>query len=309
LTWTQKQIAEWQTATFGPLKSAFICVCRANEEMAELLRDLSKDPMSPAAAVEAADVIIVLSALAENIGIDLNKTSAVSGGSPIVSALEAAYSMTQALRCAEQDLRSPIWYLLDVRAHLGAMVHGLGLNLQTEIDKKMEINVARKWAVDGDGCGKHIRVKDAPAKPKRPAGRCRFLESLEYRSDQVVRHAKRGSIYQEIYRGGELQASGPIKEGDKLVTYVGEDGKLWHRKVEEFDDTRYIPTPHPDLQPSPIAYGETAIGALLMKAREIRMTPEQEADQRRSFVHGNCAIDNPLVTREMVDEADKRMLR
>lgn len=34
--------------------------------------------------------------------------------------------------------------------------------------------------------------------------------------------------------------------------------------------------------------------------RASRAAAERE-EQRRSFVHGNCAIDNPTVTREMVD--------
>ena len=32
------------------------------------------------------------------------------------------------------------------------------------------------------------------------------------------------------------------------------------------------------------------------------MTPEEREAQRRSFAYGNCAIENPAVTREMVDE-------
>lgn len=31
------------------------------------------------------------------------------------------------------------------------------------------------------------------------------------------------------------------------------------------------------------------------------MTPEERKEQRRSFAFGNCAIDNPAVTRELVD--------
>jgi len=34
---------------------------------------------------------------------------------------------------------------------------------------------------------------------------------------------------------------------------------------------------------------------------------EQQEAQRRSFAFGNCAIDNPLVTRRMVDEAAARL--
>jgi len=44
---------------------------------------------------------------------------------------------------------------------------------------------------------------------------------------------------------------------------------------------------------------------MIAACRKLRMTPEQEAEQRRSFVYGNCHLENESVTREMVDEADK----
>lgn len=46
---------------------------------------------------------------------------------------------------------------------------------------------------------------------------------------------------------------------------------------------------------------------LIEAARSIKMTPQQAAEQRRSFVYGNCKIENDLITREMVDEADERI--
>jgi hypothetical protein len=46
---------------------------------------------------------------------------------------------------------------------------------------------------------------------------------------------------------------------------------------------------------------------LIEATRKIKMTPEQEAEQRRSFVYGNTKIENDLITREMVDEADERL--
>ena len=41
--------------------------------------------------------------------------------------------------------------------------------------------------------------------------------------------------------------------------------------------------------------------------RHIEMTPEQREEQRRSFAYGNTAIENPLITREMIDEAAERL--
>lgn len=45
----------------------------------------------------------------------------------------------------------------------------------------------------------------------------------------------------------------------------------------------------------------------LIKCRKSEMTPDQAAEQRRSFAYGNCKIENDIITREMVDEADARL--
>ena len=45
---------------------------------------------------------------------------------------------------------------------------------------------------------------------------------------------------------------------------------------------------------------------LLDKARKVELSPEKKEEQRRSFAYGNTNIENPRITREMVDqEADK----
>ena len=45
---------------------------------------------------------------------------------------------------------------------------------------------------------------------------------------------------------------------------------------------------------------------LLEMAKSVEMTPAEQEAQRRSFVYGNTAIENKLITRAMVDEqADK----
>lgn len=49
---------------------------------------------------------------------------------------------------------------------------------------------------------------------------------------------------------------------------------------------------------------------LLEMARSVEMTPAEQESQRRSFVYGNTAIENKLITRAMVDEqADKLKLQ
>ncbi|MCJ2036729.1 hypothetical protein [Methylobacterium sp. J-068] len=46
---------------------------------------------------------------------------------------------------------------------------------------------------------------------------------------------------------------------------------------------------------------------LVRRAREIEMTPSQLREQRQSFVYGNTHIENALITREMVAEADRKV--
>jgi len=46
---------------------------------------------------------------------------------------------------------------------------------------------------------------------------------------------------------------------------------------------------------------------LLDLARKHQMTPEEREAQRRSFAFGNANIDNPDVTRELVDEVAERL--
>lgn len=94
----QKSISEWIEATFGPAGSNARVVARANEEMAELLRDVTIDDAHPNIPDEIADVFIVLYRVATRMGVDVH----------------------------------------------------------AEIDRKMTINRARKWALDGSGCGYHV---------------------------------------------------------------------------------------------------------------------------------------------------------
>jgi hypothetical protein len=49
-----------------------------------------------------------------------------------------------------------------------------------------------------------------------------------------------------------------------------------------------------------------ALDSLLEAARKAETTPEQREKQRRSFAFGNTALENKLITRDMVDrQADK----
>lgn len=54
------------------------------------------------------------------------------------------------------------------------------------------------------------------------------------------RHKKRGSIYIEIGRA-KLQAAdtGGMADNQPMVVYRGEDGQLWVRPEDEFEDGRF----------------------------------------------------------------------
>jgi hypothetical protein len=48
---------------------------------------------------------------------------------------------------------------------------------------------------------------------------------------------------------------------------------------------------------------------LIKVARSIRMTPEQQEQQRRSFAYGNAGIENANITREMVAEQAEKLMK
>ena len=50
-----------------------------------------------------------------------------------------------------------------------------------------------------------------------------------------------------------------------------------------------------------------SLDELLEAARHIEMTDEEREEQRRSFAWGNLNIENPRVTRELIDRVADRM--
>lgn len=46
---------------------------------------------------------------------------------------------------------------------------------------------------------------------------------------------------------------------------------------------------------------------LVRRAKAIDMTPQQEREQRISFVYGNTNIENERITRELVREVDAKL--
>lgn len=66
------------------------------------------------------------------------------------------------------------------------------------------------------------------------------LEGVETMSFPVTRwhHVSRNSDYKSL-GVASVQTSTPIVEGDSVMVYVGEDGKLWVRPESEFNDGRF----------------------------------------------------------------------
>jgi hypothetical protein len=46
---------------------------------------------------------------------------------------------------------------------------------------------------------------------------------------------------------------------------------------------------------------------LIERAKRIEMTKAEAAKQRRSFAYGNTHIENDLITREMIEELDRKL--
>lgn len=53
------------------------------------------------------------------------------------------------------------------------------------------------------------------------------------------RHKKRGTVYEEIGRAELQMSQDMLVDGSSMVVYRGDDGKLWVRWEEEFEDGRF----------------------------------------------------------------------
>lgn len=61
------------------------------------------------------------------------------------------------------------------------------------------------------------------------------------RLGRAVRHLKRGSVHGVLTERASVQSDTPIVEGDEVVVYIGEEGRVWIRPPAEFDDGRFVP--------------------------------------------------------------------
>jgi hypothetical protein len=174
---TQATVTQWGVDTFGQPKNLHSLAARANTELAELIRWLAGDGNCPHAAEECADVAIPLMRLSEHCGIrfyPMPDDQIIAGAyyddpvTPLVIASDAAVEIgvlistlytTRAL--AHKDVgRVSMRLLQGIVYRLSRICTMLGIDLCTEVEKKMAINRQRKWGRD-DGTGHHERVRGA----------------------------------------------------------------------------------------------------------------------------------------------------
>mgnify|MGYP005749769007 CR=1 FL=1 len=50
-----------------------------------------------------------------------------------------------------------------------------------------------------------------------------------------------------------------------------------------------------------------ALRSLIEEAKKVSMTEAQVLEQRRSFAYGNSAFENPMITKEMINEQGEKL--
>lgn len=164
----QRTITAWADETFGPVTSIARSLSRANEEAAELIRELCDGDEAPGVSDEAADIAICLYRSASVIGFDLDAaTVSVPGDLPfgkpsIALAGIIAARITTTIAVTADDTRSHVWTatanLAQALIFCRRIAEIAGEDLADAIDRKMKRNRARKWRPDGTGHGYHVKA-------------------------------------------------------------------------------------------------------------------------------------------------------
>lgn len=148
---TQETVSKWAIETFGrptPLRAAL----RTNTELAELLVALYLDNKEQIAK-ELADVAICLFGVATTLDEHLRTLPA--------GRVAPRCELIQVILRRWNDLLQDVYLGLGY-GHVQLIWRALGdlaacceVDMQNEIDRKMAINRARRWKLDGSGCGQH----------------------------------------------------------------------------------------------------------------------------------------------------------
>lgn len=175
-TENQASISAWATETFGPVGSNARVAARANEEMAELLRAVTANADPDKIAAETADVVIVLFRLGELNGFDPYQWSAAFEIDSLKGVFDEPGNVTLfyaacASRCLADLLVATtrgatcemLGNLRRIVKYLDTLAICANFDLRAEVDKKMAINRAREWKLDGTGHGYHVRKVEPTA--------------------------------------------------------------------------------------------------------------------------------------------------
>lgn len=164
MQWTEERISKWALDTFGPA-SILGVACRANVEMAELLREIEGQERVLHIALEAADVMIVLARVAVLRSIDFftlarGRRDQVHLGESLVVrdiARRANVSLAQVIYHCDRETQGALCEAMALLgARLAVLCEVLGYDLWELVDKKMGVNEKREWTLDGNGHGQHV---------------------------------------------------------------------------------------------------------------------------------------------------------
>jgi hypothetical protein len=167
----QGTISAWADQTFGPVNSDLRIAIRAAEEAVEACRAITTGQPPAKIAEELADTVIVLYRLAERHKLHLDNDQGVIQDTNVATSkteiLPGAIMAVIGGICAvvskpdgsfKEDLAEGFALLT---ACCVVICERLGTNLYEEIDRKMAVNRAREWKLDGSGHGYHVRKNDA----------------------------------------------------------------------------------------------------------------------------------------------------
>lgn len=176
----QKTCSDWANETFGVPSSYLSIATRAFEELAELVRGLSKREEPFSLVTECADVVIILYRLGTRTGIDL-KTFHIGTSNNAFDAAMFAVRLAVVLiehlhdRGDRYDIDMVRHCLVHIIGHMTDCAALLGLSIDDMVDAKMIVNRRRKWNLSGDGHGYHVKEEPQPGVCQRaPLGRPRL---------------------------------------------------------------------------------------------------------------------------------------
>ncbi len=163
--WTQDTINKWALETFGEASPNHM-MARAIQECSELLMEITKvDIDQVRIAEECADIVGPLCRVAEWCHCDITPVfEAIDFVAPNHLYGPALRVMSKLVFLMERMGPQNVFQKDNGAKQIGSIVIDLAeicasvdIKLGDAIDKKMEILLTRKWVLDGNGAGQHVR--------------------------------------------------------------------------------------------------------------------------------------------------------